>query len=141
ICRAIAQIVRKHLDVRVVWPLHANPAVQREVRAQLKGVPRVSLTGPMPYDEFIQTLWRSYIVLSDSGGVQEEVTALGRPVLILRRVTERPEVIDAGNGVLVGTVQATIVRAAEKLLTNRREYERRSKVTAVFGDGRAAPRI
>lgn len=141
ICRAIAEIVRAHPDVEVVYPVHLNPNVQAPVRQHLSGLDRVHLVEPMDYREFALLLNRAYLVLTDSGGLQEEAPALGKPVLVMRDETERPEAVDAGTVRLVGTDVARIVREAGTLLRDPSAYAAMATACSPYGDGHAAPRI
>ncbi|NLY49691.1 MAG: UDP-N-acetylglucosamine 2-epimerase (non-hydrolyzing) [Firmicutes bacterium] len=141
ICRAVVTLVERHSDVEVVFPVHLNPRVQEPVSRILGGRPRVHLLQPLGYGDFANLLARSYLVLSDSGGIQEEAPSLGRPVLVLRSVTERPEAVAAGTVQVVGTEQEAVETAAERLLTDPSAYERMARATNPFGDGRAARRI
>ncbi|HHY92991.1 MAG TPA: UDP-N-acetylglucosamine 2-epimerase (non-hydrolyzing), partial [Firmicutes bacterium] len=141
ICRAVAALVERHGDLVVVFPVHLNPKVQEPVHRLLGGHERIHLLDPLGYGDFANLLARSYLILSDSGGIQEEAPALGRPVLVLRSVTERPEAVAAGTVQVVGTEAAAIVAAAERLLTDRAAYERMAQAANPYGDGRAAWRI
>lgn len=141
ICRAVVTLVERHSDVEVVFPVHLNPRVQEPVSRILGGRPRVHLLQPLGYGDFANLLARAYLVLSDSGGIQEEAPSLGRPVLVLRSVTERPEAVAAGTVQVVGTEQEAVETAAERLLTDPSAYERMARATNPFGDGRAARRI
>jgi UDP-N-acetylglucosamine 2-epimerase (non-hydrolysing) len=140
-CRALRAIVDRRNDVRIVFPVHLNPTVRDTVHAILGGHTRVTLIEPVDYLEFVALLDASLFVLTDSGGVQEEAPALGRPVLVLRDTTERPEVIEHGTGRLVGTSPAAIEAAALALLDNDEERARMARVVSPFGDGHAAARI
>jgi UDP-N-acetylglucosamine 2-epimerase (non-hydrolysing) len=140
-CRAIRAIAERRADVRVVLPVHLNPAVGDSVRRMLEGAPRVTLTEPLDYLQFIALMKASWLVLTDSGGVQEEAPALGRPVLVLRDTTERPEAVDAGVARLVGTDADKIVAAALHLLDRPEERDRMATTVSPFGDGHAAERI
>lgn len=139
--QALANIARRHANVLVLFPVHPNPAVRDAITPPLRSLPNVILREPMDYDEFLVCLKKAFIVLSDSGGVQEEATAMGRPVLVLRDSTERPEGLDAGALKLVGTSAARIVRETERLLADRRAYQKMARASNVFGDGHAAKRI
>jgi UDP-N-acetylglucosamine 2-epimerase (non-hydrolysing) len=141
ICQAVVTLVERHSDVEVVFPVHLNPRVQEPVSRILGGRPRVHLLQPLGYGDFANLLARAYLVLSDSGGIQEEAPSLGRPVLVLRSVTERPEAVAAGTVQVVGTEQEAVETAAERLLTDPSAYERMARATNPFGDGRAARRI
>ena len=141
ICQAILAVVEANPDVGVVYPVHLNPNVQEPVRRMLSGHPRVALIPPLGYEEFVWFMDRAYFVLSDSGGVQEEAPSLGKPVLVMRDTTERPEGVSAGTSILVGTDPRRILRESNILLTDTVEYSARSALRNPFGDGRAAERI
>jgi UDP-N-acetylglucosamine 2-epimerase (non-hydrolysing) len=140
-CRAVRDIVTAHRDVRVVFPVHLNPWVREVVETELGGVDRVSLTEPFDYLAFVAQMDASTLILTDSGGVQEEAPTLGKPVLVLRKTTERPEAVEHGTARLVGTDPAAIIAAAHDLLTNRSAYAAMARASSPFGDGRAAIRI
>jgi UDP-N-acetylglucosamine 2-epimerase (non-hydrolysing) len=140
-CRALRTIAEARADVRVVLPVHLNPAVRTVVHESLGAVPRVDLIEPLDYLEFIALMDASWLVLTDSGGVQEEAPALGRPVLVLRDVTERPEAVECGAARLVGTDPEAIVRRTLALLDNDDERASMARPVSPFGDGRAARRI
>jgi UDP-N-acetylglucosamine 2-epimerase (non-hydrolysing) len=138
--RGIASAVRtltRRPDVQILWPVHPNP----QVHAAIQGVPASCLTPPLRYPEFVTLMRRAYLILSDSGGIQEEAPSLGKPVLILRDTTERPEAVEAGANVLVGTNPDTILKVATQLLDNSLAYETRAQVRNVYGDGKASDRI
>lgn len=139
--RALAALVRRYPDVRVVFPVHRNPAVREAVQAILGGLPRVTLTEPMPYLDFVRELRRCHMVLTDSGGLQEEAPSLGKPVLVLRGTTERPEAVEAGTVRLVGTAYDAVYGAAAELLDDEAAYRRMAEAVNPYGDGRAAGRI
>lgn len=141
ICQALRQIVEARPDVLVVFPVHLNPVVQRTVHEMLDGLDRVILTEPLPYGSMANLLHRSYLVLTDSGGLQEEAPSLGRPVLVLREVTERPEGVAAGTLKVVGTEPQTIVRETLRLLDDQDAYQRMARAVNPYGDGKAAERI
>jgi len=141
ICLAIRDLVRAFPDVAVVYPVHLNPNVQVTVQQTLAGAERVYLTEPLDYLTFINLAKRSCFILTDSGGVQEEAPTLGKPLLLLRNVTERPEAFEAGRAVIVGTSRAEIVRAASRLLSDSDLYEAMSTGDNPYGDGRASARI
>lgn len=141
ICAAIAELARDCPQVRFVFPVHMNPAVRETVTGMLSGVNGVSLVEPLDYVSMTHVMNASRIVLTDSGGVQEEAPALGKPVLVMRDVTERPEGIEAGCARLVGTDARRIADAARTLLEDEREYEKMSGAVNPYGDGRAAVRI
>ncbi|MDT8434657.1 MAG: UDP-N-acetylglucosamine 2-epimerase (non-hydrolyzing) [Anaerosomatales bacterium] len=141
ICAAVSMLVRTHQDIHVLFAVHLNPQVQAVVREQLGGLERVGLLPPLEYLPFIKLMLASEIILSDSGGVQEEAPSLGKPVLVLREVTERHEAVEAGTVLLVGTNSEHVVAAASRLLTDPSEYDRMSRAANPFGDGNAATRI
>ena len=141
ICDAVDILSRRFSDVQVVFPVHPSPAVRAVVDGAFRDNARVTLLEPLGYRDMVELLERSCIVLTDSGGLQEEAPSLGKPVLVLRDVTERQEGVDAGTVRLVGTDPANIVDAATSLLTSRREYARMSKAVNPYGDGLAARRI
>lgn len=137
---ALRLLAEHRPDARVVFMVHPNPEVRRAVRA-LKPHPRLKLHAPLPYLEFVGLLAGCRLLITDSGGLQEEAAALGRPVLVAREVTERPELIAAGGGLLVGREPGRIVREAERLLKDAAAWRRMSKARNPFGDGRAGERI
>jgi UDP-N-acetylglucosamine 2-epimerase (non-hydrolysing) len=141
ICDAIIDIVQRFDDVRVVYPVHLNPNVRSTVAEKLSTIDRVHLTSPMDYLGFLSLLRRSYLVLTDSGGVQEEAPTFGKPVLVLRKVTERPEASMLGLAKIVGTSRERIVHEATTLLTDRNVYRSMSERESPYGDGRAGERI
>jgi UDP-N-acetylglucosamine 2-epimerase len=128
-------------DVEIVYPVHPNPEVQGPIRKFLQGVPHVHLIPPMDYLPFVYLLSKSHIVITDSGGVQEEAPAFGKPVLVMRDRTERPEGIEAGTAILVGTDVSRIVGEARLLLDDENAYNLMARAHNPFGDGRAAVRI
>jgi len=141
ICLALRNIVERNPGVEIVYPVHLNPAVRRPVRAILGAVPRVHLIKPLEYLPFVRLMERSYLILTDSGGIQEEAPALGKPVLVMRDVTERPEAVEAGTARLVGTDAEAIVSATERLLRSDVAYRKMARVRNPFGDGSASARI
>lgn len=128
-------------DVQIVYPVHLNPNVLLPVRERLAGRPNVHLLAPQDYLSFVYLMERSYLIITDSGGIQEEAPSLGKPVLVMRDVTERPEAVEAGTVRLVGTDTERIVQEATALLDSRARYEQMSRVHNPFGDGHAAERI
>lgn len=140
ICRALAELAARG-DVEVVYPVHLNPNVQEPVRRVLGGAERVHLLPPLDYVPFIHLMRRAHLVLTDSGGIQEEAPSLGKPVLVMRETTERPEAVEAGTVRLVGTDRARIVGEAARLLDSREAYEAMSRAHNPYGDGKAAHRI
>ena len=141
ICLALREIVRRDPRVRVIYPVHLNPNVQKPVRAILRGLPRVCLIEPLAYEPFVFLMGRAHLILTDSGGIQEEAPALGKPVLVMRRETERPEGVLSGGVRLVGTERQAIVRQVLELLRDGESYRRMARVANPYGDGRAAQRI
>jgi UDP-N-acetylglucosamine 2-epimerase (non-hydrolysing) len=141
ICQAIAELAAIHLDAQFILPVHPNPRVREVVVSELMGMPRVELLEPLGYEDMVELLRRSSFVMTDSGGVQEECPVLGKPVLILRKGTERPEVIESGFGRLVGTETLAIVDAASQLLDDPRVAVRMTEGDNPFGDGMASQRI
>jgi UDP-N-acetylglucosamine 2-epimerase (non-hydrolysing) len=141
ICRAIAGLARLYPDLGLLYPVHLNPNVQEPVRRILGDNPRVALIPPLIYEDFIWLMDRCAFVLSDSGGVQEEAPSLGKPVLVMRETTERPEGIKAGTCVLVGTDPSRIIRECARLLDDPAEHRRRSQLANPYGDGQAAAKI
>ena len=141
ICRAISELAIQFADVVFLYPVHLNPRVRETVNAELKNLDNVVLAEPAPYPEFVWLMDRSYIIISDSGGVQEEAPSLRRPVLVTRNNTERPEGVDAGAVQLVGTCADKIVGQASNLLGNPIEYGRYQIEESPYGDGKATSRI
>jgi len=141
ICDALVRIVKAVPDVTVVLPVHRNPNVDGPVRQRLRGRDRIVLVPPLDYAPFVHLMSRAHLILTDSGGVQEEAPSLGVPVLVARRTTERPEGIEAGVAMLVGTERREIEAAAIDLLTNASRRRRMARRANPYGDGRAAPRI
>ncbi len=141
VCLAIRDIADAFADVRIVYPVHLNPKVQAPVREILGRHERVLLTPPLDYLSLVHVLRRATLVLTDSGGIQEEAPTFGKPVLVLRDVTERPEAVAAGCARVVGTNRAAIVASTSELLTDPAAYSRMAKVRNPFGDGHASARI
>jgi UDP-N-acetylglucosamine 2-epimerase (non-hydrolysing) len=141
ICRAIATLARRHADLDLVYPVHLNPNVREPVQRLLSGIANVHLIEPQDYLPFVYLMTRSTVILSDSGGIQEEAPALGKPVLVMRDTTERPEAIEAGTARLVGTDEASIAGGVSLLLEDAAEYRRMSIAHNPYGDGRACERI
>ena len=138
---ALRQIAEQNEDVELVYPVHLSPVVREAVDAYLRGAPRVHLIEPLPADEMHNIMARCYMVLTDSGGLQEEAPALGKPVLVMRRETERPEAVEAGTVKLCGVVQDDIVTMAERLIRDRNAYEKMAHAVNPYGDGKACARI
>lgn len=138
---ALRKIKEQHREVEIVFPVHRNPRVRDVAEEILKGVPGIHLIEPLDYEPFVNLMARSYLVLTDSGGLQEEAPALGKPVLVLREVTERPEAVEAGTVRLVGTSEESIVEAAKELLEDRGSYLKMAQAVNPYGDGLASRRI
>ena len=138
---ALRQIAEQHEDVEMVYPVHLSPVVREAVDKYLRGAPRVHLIDPLPADEMHNLMARCYMVMTDSGGLQEEAPALGKPVLVLRRETERPEAVAAGTVKLAGVVQDDIVTMAERLICDKDAYARMAHALNPYGDGNACRRI
>lgn len=140
ICEALREIARS-FDVEIIYPVHLNPNVQKTVRRILIGVKNIHLIEPLEYEPFVHLMEKSYIILTDSGGIQEEAPSLGKPVLVMREVTERPEGIKAGTAKLVGMNKRKIVSETSKLLISKAAYNKMAKAVNPYGDGKAAKRI
>lgn len=139
--RAIRRIIDENPDVKAIYPIHLNPAVREAAAAELSGCDRLKLIEPLDVIDFHNFLARCYLILTDSGGIQEEAPSLGKPVLVMRDTTERPEGIAAGTLKLVGTDEKLIYDSFKLLLSSREEYEKMSKAVNPYGDGRACERI
>lgn len=140
-CDAMKEIVQTHEDVEIIYPVHLNPNVQEPVKRLLSGVGRIHLIEPLSYPYLIWLMSKSHIVLTDSGGIQEEAPSLGKPVLVMRDVTERTEGIDSGTAKLVGTDKTVIINEMNKLLTDTEAYNGMSKAVNPYGDGTTSARI
>jgi UDP-N-acetylglucosamine 2-epimerase (non-hydrolysing) len=141
ICHALKTIVDLHEDVEIVYSVHLNPNVQEPVNRLLGRVSRIHLIEPQEYPDFVYLMDRSFLIITDSGGVQEEAPSLGKPVLVTRETTERPEAVKAGTVVLVGNNQQTIVAEVSRLLLSSQAYELMGKTHNPYGDGESATRI
>ncbi|WP_152018610.1 non-hydrolyzing UDP-N-acetylglucosamine 2-epimerase [Aliarcobacter butzleri] len=141
ICEALKTIAINNPDVDIVYPVHLNPNVQKPVKDILLNTSNVYLINPLQYEEFIYMMNESYFIITDSGGVQEEAPSLGKPVLVMRDTTERPEALEAGTVKLVGTSKEVIIKETQKLLDNKSEYEKMSKAHNPYGDGKACEKI
>ena len=141
ICEALKTIALNNPDIDIVYPVHLNPNVQKPVHEILSDTSNVYLINPLQYEEFIFLMNKSYFIITDSGGVQEEAPSLGKPVLVMRDTTERPEALEAGTVKLVGTSKETIIKEAQKLLDDENEYNTMSKAHNPYGDGKACERI
>jgi UDP-N-acetylglucosamine 2-epimerase (non-hydrolysing) len=141
VCRAIRKLVDRYPDIEVVYPVHPNPNVSSVAHELLDGHPRIRLCDPLDYAPFVEIQKRAFLILTDSGGVQEEAPALGKPVLVMRSETERPEAVDEGVVRLVGTDEARILAEASRLLDDPEAYREMARGVSPYGDGRAAQRI
>jgi len=142
ICTALTQIANRYSNgVEIVYPVHLNPSVQRGVRSILSGYPNIKLLPPLDYQPLVYLMRESYLILTDSGGIQEEAPSLGKPVLVLRDKTERPEGVKAGTAKLIGTHTEDILRETNRLIDDPCAYEEMAKAVNPYGDGHAAERI
>ncbi|NAY91229.1 UDP-N-acetylglucosamine 2-epimerase (non-hydrolyzing) [Muricauda sp. JGD-17] len=141
ICQALKEIAQTHDDVEIVYPVHLNPKVQKPVYELLGNMDNIKLIDPLAYPEFVWLMDQSHLVITDSGGVQEEAPSLGKPVLVMRETTERPEAVEAGTVILVGTDKEKIISEASKLLTDEETYKKMSRLHNPYGDGQACKRI
>ena len=141
ICNALKTIANKNLKKIIIYPVHLNPKVQKPVNRILKEVDNILLIEPLAYQDFIWLMNKAKLIITDSGGVQEEAPSLGKPVLVLRDTTERPEAVEAGTVVLVGTKEDLIVKEALDLLTNKERFDKMSKLHNPYGDGNACKKI
>jgi UDP-N-acetylglucosamine 2-epimerase (non-hydrolysing) len=139
--RAIKKIVDEYEDIKVIYPIHMNPLVRETANEIFGSHDRIKIIEPLEVLDFHNFLNRSYMILTDSGGIQEEAPSLGKPVLVMRDTTERPEGIEAGTLKLVGTVERVIYKAFKSLLQEKNEYEKMSKASNPYGDGLASKRI
>lgn len=141
ICNALKQIALEHDDVQIIYPVHLNPKVQKPVYEILDGISNIKLIAPLSYPSFVWLMNQSYLIITDSGGVQEEAPSLGKPVIVMRDTTERPEAVEAGTVILVGTDTDRIVRETEKLLKYKESYNAMSRLHNPYGDGKSCERI
>ena len=141
ICKALRQIAKQHPEFDIVYPVHLNPNVQKPVSKLLSGFANIYLTEPKEYLPFVKLMMNSYIIITDSGGIQEEAPSLGKPVLVMRETSERPEAISAGTVKLVGTNVSTIVKEVELLITDKKAYNKMCQAHNPYGDGKASKRI
>ena len=141
ICEAIEHIAQTHTDCQIIYPVHLNPNVQKPVYELLEGIDNVKLIAPLSYPAFVWLMEKSYFIITDSGGVQEEAPSLGKPVLVMRNTTERPEAVEAGTVLLVGTNKNKIIKEANNLLNNKEAYNNMNKLHNPYGDGKACERI
>jgi UDP-N-acetylglucosamine 2-epimerase (non-hydrolysing) len=141
ICIGLKRIAKSRADVQLIYPLHLNPNVQKPVRRVLGGMENVHLIEPLDYSSFVWVMNRAYLILTDSGGIQEEAPSLGKPILVMRKTTERTEGIEAGTAKLIGTDSKNILDEAMKLICDKRLYEEMTKAANPYGDGKASERI
>ncbi len=141
ICEALKEIAISNSDVQIIYPVHLNPNVQKPVYEMLSDVNNIHLISPLAYPAFVWLMNHSYLIVTDSGGVQEEAPSLGKPVLVMRDTTERPEAVDAGTVILVGTDKAKIVAEVQSLLADIDRYQEMSELHNPYGDGKACRRI
>lgn len=141
ICKALKQIAEENTEIQIVYPVHLNPNVQKPVFDLLSEVKNIFLIDPLSYPAFVWLMEKSYLIITDSGGIQEEAPSLGKPVLVMRETTERPEAVDAGTVILVGTSQKKIVEETTKLLKDSDHYIQMTRLHNPYGDGKACERI
>jgi UDP-N-acetylglucosamine 2-epimerase (non-hydrolysing) len=141
ICRALRKIARSSNGMHIVYPVHLNPNINEPVRQMLSNEKRIHLLEPVEYEDFVYLMRDAHLILTDSGGVQEEAPSLGKPVLVLRKTTERPEAVDAGVAKLVGTNPDRIVSEVDRLLKDENHYRKMAQTANPFGDGHASKRI
>lgn len=141
ICEALKEIAIKNKDVQIIYPVHLNPNVKEPVHRILGGIDSIHLIDPLAYPAFVWLMNQSYLIITDSGGVQEEAPSLGKPVLVMRDTTERPEAVEAGTVILVGTNKELIVKECDDLLNNKNRYQKMSALHNPYGDGKACQRI
>jgi len=141
ICEALKIIALNNPDIDIVYPVHLNPNVQKPVKEILSDITNIYLIEPLQYEQFIYMMDKSYFIITDSGGVQEEAPSLGKPVLVMRDTTERPEALEAGTVKLVGTDTKLIIKEAQKLLDDKKEYEKMGKAHNPYGNGNACDKI
>ena len=141
ICASLKEIASRNPDFDIIYPVHLNPNVQKPVFKLLSEINNIFLIKPLQYEEFIYMMDRAYFIITDSGGVQEEAPSLGKPVLVMRNTTERPEAVEAGTVKLVGTNRDKIVKEAQKLIDNKEYYNSMSRANNPYGDGKASKKI
>ena len=141
ICEALKVLAKNNPDISILYPVHLNPNVRGPVNELLSNVNNIKLVKPFQYEEFIYLMSKSYLILTDSGGIQEEAPSLGKPVLVMRDTTERPEAVEAGTVKLVGSDQDNIIKEVQKLLNDNSEYQKMSKAHNPYGDGNASEKI
>lgn len=141
LCQALITISKSYADVEIVFPVHLNPKIKQPVSTMLSGIENIFLIDALTYKEFLYFMQKSYCIVTDSGGIQEEAPSLGKPVVITRDTTERPEAIKSGNAILVGRSKEKLLKAVIMLLENKDKYEAMATAKNPFGDGRASSRI
>ena len=141
ICKALKVLAKDNPNINIVYPIHFNPNVRKPVVELLSNINNIKLLEPFQYEEFVYLMSRSYLILTDSGGIQEEAPSIGKPVLVMRDTTERPEAVEAGTVKLVGSNQFKIVKEVQKLLNDKSEYEKMSKTHNPYGNGNATEKI
>jgi UDP-N-acetylglucosamine 2-epimerase (non-hydrolysing) len=141
ICNALKELAIQNPDINIIYPVHLNPNVREPVNNILHNIKNIKIIEPLDYLEFIYLMEKSYFIITDSGGIQEEAPSLGKPVLVMRDTTERPEALKAGTVKLVGTNREKIVKEAQKLLDNKDEYKKMSMAHNPYGDGKASQRV
>jgi len=141
ICAALKALAESNPDVNILYPVHLNPNVRKPVNELLFNIENIKLVGPFQYEEFIYLMSKSYLILTDSGGIQEEAPSLGKPVLVMRDSTERPEAVKAGTVKLVGSSKENIVKEVQYLLDNKDAYNDMSRSHNPYGDGNASDKI
>src|SRR5262249_25016884 len=141
ICDALRQIAETEPQTKIVYPVHLNPNISETVKSTISGIRNIHLIEPLDYASFSQLMRKAYLILTDSGGIQEEAPALGTPVLVMRETSERMEAVEAGAAKIVGTETKTIVKETMNLLHNRNEYREMAQRRLPFGDGQASRRI
>ena len=128
-------------DINILYPVHLNPNVSKPVNGLLSNIRNIKLLEPFQYEEFVYLMSRSYLILTDSGGIQEEGPSLGKPVLVMRDTTERPEAVEAGTVKLIGSDQDNIIKEVQRLLDDNTEYKKMSKANNPYGNGKASVKI
>jgi len=141
ICEALKEIAEQNSEFDIVYPVHLNPNVQKPVKEILSGIDNVYLIEPLQYEQFIYLMDKSYFIITDSGGIQEEAPSLSKPVLVMRNITERPEALEAGTVKLVGTDKNRIIQESQKLIKSELEYEKMSQAHNPYGNGKACEKI
>jgi len=141
ICEALKVLAKNNPDINILYPVHLNPNVRKPVNELLSNISNINLVEPFQYEEFVYLMSKAYLILTDSGGIQEEAPSLGKPVLVMRDTTERPEAVDAGTVKLVGSDKGGIIKAVQHLLDNVDEYQNMSKACNPYGNGDASKKI